>query len=293
MQKYLLLFLFLIYLNSFSQDLSLEQKEIISVLSGNSKSPIGKTITNRSSIENRQLTREYLSYLIENLNLEAQIQNYKMPNVNPLIDLLFNPFVGANVYTILPSTEKSDNYIILGAHFDTERHCPGAIDNATGMTIIYSVLKELKTLNFRNKNIIVVFFDQEEENLIGSQAFAKYCLKDELNIHSVHTFDTMGWDRDGDKAVEIELPTKDLKELYEKNAKLLNIPIYEINVNSTDHHSFRELGFNAVGLTDELMNGDYAPFKDTKKDTFQTVNFEYVLSCTNLVFETIKDIVTQ
>lgn len=293
MQKYLLLFLFLIYLNSFSQDLSLEQKEIISVLSGNSKSPIGKTITNRSSIENRQLTREYLSYLIENLNLEAQIQNYKMPNVNPLIDLLFNPFVGANVYTILPSTEKSDNYIILGAHFDTERHCPGAIDNATGMTIIYSVLKELKTLSFRNKNIIVVFFDQEEENLIGSQAFAKYCLKDELNIHSVHTFDTMGWDRDGDKAVELELPTKDLKELYEKNAKLLNIPLYEINVNSTDHHSFRELGFNAVGLTDELMNGDYAPFKDTKKDTFQTVNFEYVLSCTNLVYETIKDIVTQ
>ncbi|WP_456437771.1 M28 family metallopeptidase [Psychroserpens sp.] len=293
MHKLILTLAFLICFSSFSQSLKTEQKAIISVLSGNESLSNGKTITNRSSSENRQLTREYLTNLIEGLGLEAQIQNYKMPNLNPLVDLLFNPFDGANVYSVLSSTIKSDEYIILGAHFDTERNCPGAIDNATGMAIIYNALKKLKAIKTRNRNIIIVFFDQEEEDLIGSQVFANYCQKENLNIHSVHTFDTMGWDRDNDKAVELELPSEALKNLYTKHANILKIPLYVTNVNSTDHHSFRVLGFNAIGLTDEYAHGDYAPFKDTEKDTYDTVNFDFVSSCTNLVFETIKDLVTQ
>ncbi len=270
-----------------------EQESIISILSGNTPLPNGEIITNRSSKHNRELTRTYLSDLISDLNLTPEIQNYKMPNLNPLIDLLFNPFSGANVYTILPSTTKSDEYIILGAHFDTERNCPGAIDNATGVALIYSVLHQLTTLEKRDKNVIVIFFDQEEEDLIGSQAFAKYCKKEALNIHSVHTFDTMGWDRDNDKAVELELPSESLESLYSSHANALDIPFHITKVNSTDHQSFRALGYNAIGLTDEYANGDYAPYKDTENDTYDTVNFEYLESCTNLVYSAIKDLVTQ
>lgn len=107
----------------------------------------------------------------------------------------------------------------------------------------------------------------------------------------MHTFDTIGWDGDGDRAVELELPTPDLEQHYKSVAARLSIPVHVTRVNSTDHHSFRLLGYDAIGLTDEYANGDYAPYKDTPDDTYDTVNFEFLASCTQLVFETIKDIV--
>ncbi len=268
-----------------------EQKKIIAELSGHISLKNGKTISSRSTKEERHFTREYLSGIISSIGLKPEYQEYKYPNVNPIVDLLFEPFKGANVYTILPSTSPSDEYIIIGAHFDTERNCPGAIDNATGIAIGFGAIKQLAVLDRRNINVILVYFDQEEEDLIGSQAFAQKIKKEKLKIHSVHSIDTMGWDRDNDKAVELELPTDDLKNRYTTAGKKLGIPIYTTKVNSTDHHSFRELGFNSTGLTDELVHGDYAPYKDTPKDTYETVNFEYVTSSTKLIYEVVKELI--
>lgn len=267
------------------------QREIIKELSGATNIEGKFSIENRSSFENRALARTYLANLIKDIGLEPQVQEYVFPNVNPMIDLLFNPFKGANVYTVLPSTNQSDEYIILGAHFDTELNCPGAIDNGTGVALIYRVLVDLSKLPQRKKNVIIVFFDQEEEDLIGSQAFAKYVKANKFNIHSVHTFDTMGWDKDNDRAIELELPTPGLEKIYRKHAEKLAIPVYISPCNSTDHHSFRAMGYHAIGLTDEYYNGDYPPHKDTPNDKFDTVNFDYLQSCTQLVFATIEDLI--
>ena len=266
------------------------QKMTIAELSGSRIPEDGRPIPNRSTKEERQLTRDYLSRLIASLGLTPRIQEYSLPNVNPLVDLLFEPYKGGNVFTVLPSTIESDEYIVLGAHFDTERNCPGAIDNASGIVIGYGVLRKLVGLKERNVNVILVYFDQEEEDLVGSQVFAQKLKKEEFKVLSVHSMDTMGWDRDGDKAVELSLPTPFLKDIYTKVGKELNIPIYTDKVSSSDHYSFIELGFAATGLTDELMNGDYAPYKDTPQDTYKTVNFEFIDSCTSLVFEVVKEL---
>lgn len=267
-----------------------KQKKIISELSGFSQLEDGTTIPSRSSKEERQQTRKYLTQLITSIGLVPQQQEYRMPNVNPIVDLLFDPYTGANVYTILPATKESDEYIVIGAHFDTERNCPGAIDNATGIAINFGVIKKLMTLKERNVNIILVYFDQEEEDLVGSQAFASMLKKEAFNILSVHTLDTMGWDRDGDYAVEIDMPTPYLKQAFTVASERLGIPIHQIRASSTDYLSFRDLGFQATGLTDELFHGDYAPYKDTAKDTYDTVNFEYVASCTEFVYEVLKEL---
>ncbi|MDO1502310.1 M28 family peptidase [Winogradskyella maritima] len=265
-----------------------QQKLIIKNLSGDIELANGKTLKARSTKEERKLSREYLSEIIISIGLKPEYHSYKMPNINPLVDLLFNPFKGANIYTILPATTESDEYIVIGAHFDSKRNCPGAIDNGSGIAITFGAVSRLADLQSRRVNIILVYFDQEEEELVGSQAFAKKLKKEKLNILSVHTIDTMGWDSDGDNAIELELPTEYLKSIYVEAGKKLDIPIYTTKVNSTDHHSFRELGFNATGLTDELVNGDFAPFKDTEKDTYQTVNFDFITSSTQLLYEVIK-----
>jgi len=267
------------------------QKKIIADLSGHSMIDEGLFLSSRSTKEERSITREYLRGLVATIGLEPSIQEYRLPNVNPVIDLLVGPFKGANVYSILPSTKQSKEYVILGAHFDSEWKCPGAIDNGTGVAICYGVMRQLAELKERNINVILVYFDQEEENLIGSQAFANKVKKEDLRVHSVHTLDAMGWDQDGDHAVDLELPSEDLKRLYFKIAKGLNIPINATNVNASDHHSFRVLGFNTTGLTDELSDGDYTPFGDSTDDTYETVNFDYVESSTELVYQVFKEIV--
>lgn len=267
-----------------------EQQTIIGVLSGHEEWSQQRRIVNRSSSANRELSSIYLSELIADLGLTAEVHEYEMPNLNPLIDLLYSPFQGQNVYSVLPATIESEEYVLLGAHYDSERNCPGAIDNATGVALIYSVLKALTAVEHRTKNVMVVFFDQEEEDLVGSQAFARFCQEKAYKLHSVHTFDTMGWDRDQDRAVELELPTPALEALYRQAAERLSIPLHVTRVNSTDHHSFRQKGYAAIGLTDEFVNGDYAPLKDTPDDKYETVNFEYLASCTHLVYEVVKTI---
>lgn len=269
------------------------QRELVSVLTGNKKLSTDYILNSRTTPNERLITRRYLSEVLNQLNLIAIDHDYREPNSNFFIDLLVNPFKGTNLYTIIPSTINSDEYVVLGAHYDTARNCPGANDNASAIALLYGVAKKLSNVSVRQKNMMIVFFDQEEEELVGSKAFAKYLKKNDYKVHSVHTFDQIGWDKDLDKAVEIELASKEIEDIYKAKAKLLQIPMHTTKVNSTDHQSFRELGYNALGITEEFANGDTTPFKDTPKDTFDTVNFEYLESTTNLVFEVIKHIITQ
>lgn len=269
------------------------QKEIIGHLSGHSSLNGNPILLSRWTSKERATTRSYLKALIGELGIEAKEHKYTMPNLNPAIDLLLEPFQGANIYAILPATNQSEDYVLLGAHYDTGRpNCPGAIDNATGISLAYSLVKQLSVLKERKKNVLLVFFDQEEEELIGSRAFAKFIKEQGLNIHSVHTFDMIGWDEDGNREIELELPTEYLERVYRKHAEKMNIPVYVTNINSTDHHSFRVLGFNAIGVNEAYGKGDSTPYKDTTKDTFETVNFDYLFSSTLFVFNVIKEIIS-
>lgn len=273
------------------KSLKVEQQLMIGQLSGEFPLSDGSVLRSRDLPENRQIARQYLMSKIKEMGLEPKLQSYRMPNLNPLIDMLFSPFRGANVYTIIPATNASDEYVVLGAHFDTELNCPGAIDNATGSTLIYSVGKMLNSLDVRRMNVIIVFFDQEEEELIGSQAFAKYLKSEELTVHSVHTFDMVGWDEDGNKEMELELPTEALEKVYREKATEMGIPLYVTSINSTDHHSFRQEGFPAIGINEAYGKRDTTPYKDTPDDTYQTVNFEYLAGSSLYVYEVINEII--
>ncbi len=274
------------------QDTSEAQYQIIATLSGNEEIPPQNTfIKSRTTREERALASLYLEDIIYQLDLKPIQHVYKEANDNPMIDLLLNPFKGSNIYTTLAASISTNEYVILGAHYDTARNCPGANDNASAIGVLYGVLKNLKAIEKRSKHVIVVFFDQEEENLVGSRAFAKFVKKNEYNIHSVHTLDQLGWDKDKDKAIELELPVSSIESLYKQKAALLNIPVHVTNVNSTDHQSFRDLGYTAVGITEEFANGDTTPFKDTANDTFDTIDKHYIFSTTKLISNVIEELI--
>ncbi len=284
----------LIVVENFQEDIEQAQVDIVSSLSGNQNiQPINISLKARATCKERSLARHYLINLLEALSINPIEQNYRLPNSNPLTDLLIGPFTGTNIYGILPASKDTNDYIVLGAHYDTERDSPGANDNASAIALLYGVVKKLSELKKRKVHVVLVFFDQEEEGLIGSKVFANFLKEKKMQIHSVHTFDQIGWDKDEDKAIELELPTEELKKLYQKQALKLKIPIYTTKVNSTDHHSFRSLGFHSVGITEEYVNNDTTPFKHTENDTFETVNFEYLTSITELVYEVIAETITE
>lgn len=275
--------------NSFKE----EQKILVGALSGATKIDADHQLKGRWTVEERALTRTYLSKWIDQIGLKAEEQPYNMPNLNPLLDILIDPYEGTNLYTIVPATVSSDEYIILGAHYDTDRDCPGANDNASAVALIASVAKRINTLKFRTKNLLIVFFDQEEEELVGSKAFVRFLKSKPFNINTVLTVDQMGWDMDGDRNVELELPTPQLEALFKKMAIPLGITVYSTKVDATDHYSFREAGYVAAGLTEEFVHQDTSPYKDTPKDTYDTLNFEYLASSTYLVYTVMEALVTK
>lgn len=282
-----------------SDEKAVYQQQIVSHLSGASALNNNTIMGSRWSKEERELAAKYLKELLLQLNIEPQEQTYISPNLNPAIDLLLGPYRGTNVYGILPATQPSDEYIIFGAHYDTgKRNAPGAIDNATGIALIYSVVKEVAEMKSRDKNIVIVFFDQEEEELIGSQAFLDLIEDKSWNVHSVHCFDMVGWDENKDKAIEIFSPTESLRSIYKETALAHNIPIYEIVIDpigydrsSTDFDAFVPSGYNVIGAGELFYHRDSTPYKDSPDDSFETVDFNYLLSTSNLISDIIKKLV--
>lgn len=277
------------------------QQTIVGQLSGKYTLGNNTVIKSRWAKAEREIAKKYLKELITTLGIEANEHQYTSPNLNPAIDLILDPFKGTNIYGILPSTNKSSEYVVLGGHYDSgKRNAPGAIDNATGIALIYSVAKELSALQNRNKNIIIVFFDQEEEELIGSKAFAKLLKQRQWDIHSVHCFDMVGWDADKDRAMEIFSGSASLIEIYKTVADQRKIPLKDILIdpvgyhnNSTDFDAFVPLGFNVIGAGECFYHRDSTPYKDSPDDTFDTVDFEYLLSCSNLIENIIKKIISE
>ena len=272
------------------QILQKEQKEILAGLTGKTSIKNNKPINDRYSQKNRTIARDFLGNWIQKLKLNLEEHPYKIDITRKGVT---KNYVGENIYTVIPATTKSDEYIIIGAHFDSVRNCPGANDNATGCALVYGIAKQIANLKTRKKNVLVAYFDQEELGLVGSQAFTKFIKEKKLNVHSVHTVDQMGWDNDKDRNIEIEIPTPFLKSIYQKHAKKLGVSAFVTPEAGSDHRAFRNGGYNAVGITEEYRNKDTTPHYHKNTDTYETINFEYLSFSTNLVYNVIKELVSK
>jgi hypothetical protein len=268
-----------------------QQRQMVSSLSGASKIEGNETLKRRWTKKEKTLTRNYLSSKLRDIDLTPQEQKYKVNLAHKKPSL--NPFEGNNLFAILPATEPSEEYIIIGAHYDSVEESPGAMDNATGCALAYGVTQLMTDLENRKKNLVIVFFDQEETGHAGSFAFANYVKEKKFKVHSVHTADMIGWDKDVDRNIELELPTRELETVYEKYAKSFGIVAYKTETTDTDHREFRNAGFNAIGIGGEHKHGDESPHHHLPTDTFDTVDFEYLAFVTFLVYQVIAELITE
>ena len=267
------------------------QKEMIQRLAGEKPIKDAIYLAQRASPKERKLTVEFVSEHLKNMGWNLENHHYKATNGNPFLDLILAPATGINISAALPATVPSDEYVVFGGHYDSERESPGAIDNATGVTLCVTIASKLAALKERNKNFIIVLFDQEEDNEVGSKAYAKMLQKSKRKVHSVHTIDMMGWDEDHNRGFELELPSPYLEKLYKTEAQKFNIPLYTAKVSSSDHKSFIDRGFTTIGISEEYVKRDTTPYIHTPKDTYSTVNFDFLASSTQFIFHVFKTLV--
>ena len=263
---------------AFQEGAKPDQVAILAKLTGHQAIEGSTKLKDRFTQESREIAASYLKEQLASFCDKAEIENYSE--------------TGNNVVGTIMATSKTDKWIVLGAHYDSVENCPGANDNASGVALAYSVAKHIASLPNRKYNMKIVFFDEEERGLIGSKAYAQKLVDEKLNVVSVHTIDQLAWDNDGDKGIELEMPTEEIKNHYLKVAKQFNyeFPIQMSDVTSTDHRSFRRLGFAATGITEEYKNGDTTPHYHKPTDTFETVNFEYLTTITEYVQQVFEDL---
>lgn len=274
------------------------QKMIIGQLTGEQEimtlSGEALHLKSRWNKQERRISLDYFESIFDQLNLKSYRHHYSIPNSNFLIDLLVEPLEGTNIYALLPATINSAEYVVLGAHYDTDGDgFPGAIDNGSGVALITSVLRQARELSIRNRNLIAVYFDQEEEGIsAGSLAFAQYLKDKEYVVHSAHSFDLIGWDGDKNKEVQLELPISNPKveNMYLSCAKKLDIPISSITANASDYSSFYKMGINTIGVSQAYAKGDLSGKKDSPEDKYDLVDFDYLESSTSLVYEVVKNL---
>ncbi len=149
----------------------------------------------------------------------------------------------ANVIAELPGTDKADEVVMLGAHYDSWHSGTGATDNAAGSVVMMEALRILKTLGMpMRRTVRIGLWTGEEQGLIGSSRYLRIH-KDELPKISAYVNLDNGtgkirgiWSQSNAAVVpifeQILSPFRDMGVLAVRNG----------NTGGTDHQSFDRVG---------------------------------------------------
>ena len=273
--------------------IQLEQKDFISRFSGALPYDASAILPSRSTQKQRAIAADYLVSTLGKIGLPVQRHYYQHPNMHFLLDLVMPPYKGQNIVSHIPATIPSDQYIVIGAHYDSVRNSPGANDNASGVGVVLSVGQALTELEDRKVHFLIVFFDHEEDDSAGSKAYVRKLLKDKIKVHSMHNIDMIGWDGDSDRTIEIDLPTDKMEDIYRTAAQARNVKITRVSYNSADHLSFRNAGIDAICISEEYSSGDSTPHYHKSTDTIDAVDFEYLASTTLVLIDVMTSLARQ
>ena len=90
---------------------------------------------------------------------------------NKFYDTDLNSF---NIVGELPGTDKADEVVMIGAHFDSWHTGTGATDNAAGSAVMMEAMRILKTSGVKlRRTVRIGLWGGEEQGLLGSKEYIK------------------------------------------------------------------------------------------------------------------------
>jgi hypothetical protein len=90
---------------------------------------------------------------------------------------------GLNILAELPGTDRADEIVMLGAHFDGWHGGTGATDNAAGSAVMLDALRILKASGVKlRRTVRIGLWGGEEQGLIGSREYVKATFADRATM---------------------------------------------------------------------------------------------------------------
>ena len=79
-----------------------------------------------------------------------------------------------NIVAEIPGTDKADEVVMLGAHFDSWHAGTGSVDNASGSAVMLEAMRILKQSGVRlRRTVRMALWTGEEQGLIGSRMYVR------------------------------------------------------------------------------------------------------------------------
>ena len=194
--------------------------------------------------------------------------------------------------------------LLIGAHYDTVSGSPGADDNASGLVVLLEVAFRLRAQPLA-RPIWLVAFCLEEQDRLGSQAFASRLKAEHRELAGAIILECVGFARSEDgtqqipPGVPIAVPTQgdflaivgneasrslvlQLEQEAQRHApqlKPLSLVVPDRgeavpHTRRSDHASFWDAGYPAVVLTDTANFRN--PHYHRETDTVDTLNLKFL-----------------
>lgn len=202
-------------------------------------------------------------------------------------------------------SERPDEIIVIGAHYDTVINSPGADDNSSGIAGLLELTRLLG--DFKSKRTIrIVAFTLEEppfhdSPLMGSNVYAKNCHHKKENIIGMVSLEMIGYFTTKNNSqryprmdMEYRYPDKgdfmaivgnkesksmvDLTSDFVKRYSRMNVlPFVAVHgmpgISLSDHAPFWKYGYKAIMATDTSFFRN--PHYHNPDDTHDTLNYRY------------------
>lgn len=230
---------------------------------------------------------KFLSY-----GLSVELHDFSMPG-GPASD---------NVIATLPGTVYPDEYVILGAHYDSyagSSNEPGADDNATGTAGILEAARIMSQYQF-DRTIIFATWSGEEYGLYGSAAWASQAADNGMNILGYFNIDMAGYLEPGNPIhTDIIAPSSanELRQFY-KDVCAVYLPDFQVfdgtlSGGDSDHTSFNNNGFQGIFPFEDSQ--DYSPYIHTGNDLIgpSVNNFEQHMTFVQAIIANVASMSSQ
>jgi len=137
----------------------------ILVASGGSRNPKDPPVPPQLAVATEHYNR------IARLLSRDQAVSLEVDVRNTFHDADLNMF---NIVAEIPGTDRSDEVVMLGAHFDSWHAGTGSVDNASGSAVMLDTMRILKQSGLRlRRTVRMGLWTGEEQGLIGSRAYVR------------------------------------------------------------------------------------------------------------------------
>ncbi|MDQ3799691.1 MAG: M20/M25/M40 family metallo-hydrolase [Acidobacteriota bacterium] len=170
---------------------------------------------------------------------------------------------------ILTKKGKTEETVVVGAHYDKVSDGCGAIDNWTGIVVLANLYRTIKDFNTQ-KTFVFAAFGKEELGLLGSNEMAESIPVEKRGQYcAMVNFDSFGLTY---PQAMTNISDSKLIELAKETSKEMKIPFADAGIEyaSSDSASFRKQKIPAISL--HGMTANWQDYLHTSRDKVENVN---------------------